>query len=182
MIISIQRFNTKEGEFVARYTRIGLVSLRFPDDPRLTDSPSPVAEESASLADWIELTASALETALNGKEPNVLPTLDFSQATPFQGKVWTALLLIPAGETRTYSQIAQQIDAPKAVRAVGQACGANPIPILIPCHRVVSAGGALGGFSAGLKWKRLLLEREAEAPRSSLHAPRRRLRHQEIRG
>lgn len=80
--------------------------------------------------------------------------------TPFQRQVWRAIGQIPYGETRTYQWIANKIGKPKAVRAVGQACGANPWPILIPCHRVVGSGGKLGGFSRGLRLKRQLLALE----------------------
>jgi methylated-DNA-[protein]-cysteine S-methyltransferase len=82
--------------------------------------------------------------------------------TEFQKKVWAALVTIPYGETRSYTQIAAQIDAPRAVRAVGAANGRNPIPIVVPCHRVIGASGSLVGFGGGLKWKRLLLDLEAK--------------------
>ena len=67
---------------------------------------------------------------------------------------------IPFGQTRSYGEIARAIGRPKGMRAVGGACGANPIPVLVPCHRVLAAKGKLGGFSGGLDWKRTLLERE----------------------
>lgn len=80
--------------------------------------------------------------------------------TPFQRAVWQALRTIPKGETRSYQQIAQQINHPKAVRAVGSAVGKNPIIWLIPCHRVISKSGKLGGFRCGLVIKKALLGRE----------------------
>ena len=83
------------------------------------------------------------------------------EGTPFQKKVWKAIATIPYGETRSYKWIAQKIGHPKAVRAVGQACGANPFPFIIPCHRVVASNGKIGGFSLGLKLKRRLLKLEA---------------------
>ncbi|MBI4125345.1 MAG: MGMT family protein [Deltaproteobacteria bacterium] len=82
--------------------------------------------------------------------------------TPFQMAVWRAIRLIPYGQTRSYQWIAKKIGNPKAVRAVGQACGANPTPILVPCHRVVGSGGRLGGFSRGLRLKRQLLRLERQ--------------------
>jgi methylated-DNA-[protein]-cysteine S-methyltransferase len=82
--------------------------------------------------------------------------------TEFQKKVWAALRTIPYGETRSYTEIAVQIDAPRAVRAVGAANGRNPIPIIVPCHRVIGASGSLVGFGGGLEWKRLLLDLEAK--------------------
>ena len=80
--------------------------------------------------------------------------------TPFQQKVWQALLAIPYGETRTYGQIAQAIGMPKAARAVGGACNRNPIGIIIPCHRVIGSNGKLTGYYGGLEFKELLLEHE----------------------
>ena len=83
-------------------------------------------------------------------------------ATPFQRKVLDALQAIPYGETRTYKDIAASIGNPKAVRAVGAANGRNPIPIIIPCHRVIGSDGALTGFGGGLDAKRALLRLESE--------------------
>ncbi|MCU4414747.1 methylated-DNA--[protein]-cysteine S-methyltransferase [Acinetobacter sp. WU_MDCI_Axc73] len=85
--------------------------------------------------------------------------LDF-EGTDFQKKVWSALLTIPYGETRSYKQIAQQLGNEKAVRAVGAANGKNPISIIAPCHRVIGTGGALVGFAGGLDKKELLLNLE----------------------
>lgn len=84
------------------------------------------------------------------------------QGTPFQQRVWDALLRIPPGETRSYASIARQIDNPDAIRAVGAANGANPIAIIIPCHRVVASDGTLHGYAGGLKRKRYLLDLEAQ--------------------
>lgn len=80
--------------------------------------------------------------------------------TAFQRRVWEALLTIPYGETRSYGQIAQQIDAPSAFRAVGLANGHNPIGIVVPCHRVIGANGSLTGYGGGLDRKKLLLGME----------------------
>jgi AraC family transcriptional regulator of adaptative response/methylated-DNA-[protein]-cysteine methyltransferase len=83
------------------------------------------------------------------------------RGTAFQQRVWNALRAIPAGQTASYADIARQIGAPSAVRAVAQACGANPIAIAIPCHRVVKTGGELSGYHWGVERKRALLAREA---------------------
>jgi len=85
------------------------------------------------------------------------------RGTAFQQRVWQALRAIPAGSTATYREIAQRIGAPKSVRAVGQACGANPIAVAIPCHRVVRSDGDLSGYRWGIERKRSLLAREARA-------------------
>lgn len=85
--------------------------------------------------------------------------LDLSGGTEFDREVWRALGAIPAGKVRTYGEVAQAIGKPRAARAVGNACGRNPVAIVIPCHRVVAAGG-IGGFGAGLAVKRKLLALE----------------------
>jgi AraC family transcriptional regulator of adaptative response/methylated-DNA-[protein]-cysteine methyltransferase len=82
------------------------------------------------------------------------------RGTAFQRRVWTALRAIPAGETRSYRQIADAIGAPRSVRAVAAACAANPVAVLVPCHRVVRADGSLAGYRWGLERKRELLARE----------------------
>ncbi|HTU63649.1 MAG TPA: methylated-DNA--[protein]-cysteine S-methyltransferase, partial [Polyangiales bacterium] len=94
--------------------------------------------------------------------------LDFN-GTEFQRKVWSALLTIPYGETRSYAQIARQIGSPDAVRAVGAANGRNPISIIAPCHRVIGSNGKLTGFAGGLETKAFLLE--LEGPQRSLPQP-----------
>jgi methylated-DNA-[protein]-cysteine S-methyltransferase len=83
--------------------------------------------------------------------------------TAFQQAVWAALRRIPPGTTRSYADVAREIGAPGAVRAVGAANGANPVAIVIPCHRVVRTGGALGGYGGGLERKRWLLAHERAA-------------------
>lgn len=82
------------------------------------------------------------------------------RGTVFQRKVWDELRRIPAGETRTYQQIARAVGAPLAVRAVGSACGANPVALLVPCHRAVRTDGGLGGYAWGLSRKKRLLDLE----------------------
>ena len=86
--------------------------------------------------------------------------LDLSGATPFQRDVWEAARRIPYGETRSYGWLAGKIGKPRAARAVGQALGRNPFPIIIPCHRVLAGDGGLGGFSGGIEVKKSLLALE----------------------
>ena len=83
------------------------------------------------------------------------------QGTAFQQRVWQALGEIPAGRTASYAEVARRIGAPRATRAVAQACAANPLAVVIPCHRVVKSDGALSGYRWGIERKRVLLEREA---------------------
>ena len=91
--------------------------------------------------------------------PDTIP-LD-PRGTPFRRKVWAALRKIPHGKTLSYGEVAQRVGSPGASRAVGSACGSNPIPLFIPCHRVVAFDGSLGGFGGGLKMKEKLLALEA---------------------
>jgi O-6-methylguanine DNA methyltransferase len=86
--------------------------------------------------------------------------LDVEQGTPFQRRVWKSMLQIPYGETVTYRQIAEDVGQASAVRAVGAAAGSNPLPIVVPCHRVVAAGGKIGGYGGGLPMKTRLLDLE----------------------
>jgi len=82
------------------------------------------------------------------------------KGTSFRKKVWSALLSIPYGQTMSYGQIANYIGNPKASRAVGQACGANPVPIIVPCHRVLTSSGKMGGYTGGIHIKNALLKIE----------------------
>lgn len=89
--------------------------------------------------------------------------LDLSEATDFKRKVWNITRRIPYGETRSYIWVAEHFGSPQAVRAVGQALSYNPLPIIIPCHRVIRRDGGLGGYTGGLELKRYLLWLEASA-------------------
>lgn len=86
--------------------------------------------------------------------------LDLSAGTPFQQSVWQALLSVPASQTRSYGDLAKQLDKPKAVRAVGGAVGRNPVSIIVPCHRILGAGGQLTGYAGGVWRKQALLKLE----------------------
>ena len=86
--------------------------------------------------------------------------LDLDKGTQFQKSVWDTARKIPFGKTLSYGEIAERIGRPKSARAVGNAMGKNPVPVIIPCHRVIASNGSLGGFSSGLEWKKVLLENE----------------------
>ncbi|HKC40184.1 MAG TPA: methylated-DNA--[protein]-cysteine S-methyltransferase, partial [Gemmatimonadales bacterium] len=94
-----------------------------------------------------------------GREPDLDLPLDI-RATAFQRRVWQELQRIPFGKTRSYAEVARRIGEPKATRAVAQACGKNPVALVIPCHRVVREDGALGGYRWGVERKEALLEGE----------------------
>jgi len=104
-----------------------------------------------------------LRTYIAGQRATFPDELDLSPATAFQREVWQITRLIPYGETRSYSWVAEQLGQAGAVRAVGQALARNPLPIIIPCHRVVAKNGKLGGYSGGIEMKRYLLSLEASA-------------------
>lgn len=117
--------------------------------------PNAVASDDRDVTSLAQRVARAVESPARGDD---LP-LDL-HGTDFQREVWTALRAIPAGTTATYSEIAERIGRPAAVRAVGQACGANNVAVLVPCHRVVRGDGSLSGYRWGVERKRALLERE----------------------
>jgi methylated-DNA-[protein]-cysteine S-methyltransferase len=96
-------------------------------------------------------------------EPHPLDfPVDLSSGTPFQRRVWETVSAIPYGQTMTYGQVAWEVGCPKGARAVGQAMGKNPVPLVVPCHRVVGSNGGLGGFGGGLDLKRRLLDMEKQ--------------------
>ncbi len=150
---------TSEGEFLAGYSAKGLTRLHFPQSAERHDISS-TGNIPAQVRQWHRLTERAVKAVLAGDTPDELPPLDLSSGTGFQQRVWAAMLEIKLGATRSYGEIAAAIGNPKAVRAVGGACGANPIPVLVPCHRVLAARRKIGGFSGGLEWKVKLLTRE----------------------
>ena len=155
---------TRAGEFLAEYSAQGLAQLHFPVARAAIHRPA-TGQTSPVIRSWHRTTKAALRAILAGRRPRTFPPLDLAAGTPFQQTVWRALEKIPFGQTLSYGEIASAIGKPKGARAVGGACGANPIPVLVPCHRVLAANGKLGGFSGGLDWKRRLLAREGLSPR-----------------
>lgn len=104
-----------------------------------------------------------LKSYLSGKKTSFPDRLDLSWASPFQRSVWDVCQSIPYGETRSYAWVAGKLGLPRAARAVGQALARNPVPIIVPCHRVIGSDGELVGFGGGTDLKRLLLRIESEA-------------------
>ncbi|MDD3312287.1 methylated-DNA--[protein]-cysteine S-methyltransferase [Pseudodesulfovibrio sp.] len=153
---------TRFGLLLAAFSDRGLVSLepgddaaallrslaeRFPGATLSDDAPG-LREPLAAIAAFIDDPARPLGIALD------------PQGTPFQREVWRALTAIPAGQTRTYSQVAEAVGRPSAVRAVASAVGANRLAVIVPCHRVVRKDGGLGGFRWGVGRKAALLQAE----------------------
>ena len=113
--------------------------------------------------DGLRRAADFARRMLEGREPGPCPARDpasWSGVPEFRRSVWRALRTLPRGRTATYGELARRAGNPRAARAAGSACGANPLPLFVPCHRAVAAAGRLGGFSSGLAWKRLLLSGE----------------------
>jgi O-6-methylguanine DNA methyltransferase len=166
------RIPTLLGEWTASFTDAGLRELRLPGSLlKHGRHPGRAAVQNAKIHPVLNRQEDAagrklldaLAARLSGERID-LPweSFDLSARPPFFTRAWRALYRIPFGEVRTYGQIAVAAGSPEAVRAAGQACGANPIVLFIPCHRVVAANGP-GGFGAGLEWKRRLLELEGRA-------------------
>jgi methylated-DNA-[protein]-cysteine S-methyltransferase len=139
---------------------VGLVEIGLPHEGVATQPPADARPNSAKL----RAPARQLDEYFAGKRQQFDLPLHPS-GTPFQLEVWGALLAIPYGETTSYADIARRIRRPRAVRAVGAANGANPLAIIVPCHRVIGSHGDLVGYGGGLPAKRWLLAHERR------HAP-----------
>ena len=122
------------------------------------DAHPAIREAARQLAEYFARTRRAFQLPLD------------LRGTPFQLAVWKALLRIPYGETRSYGQLAVELGHAGAARAVGTANGSNPVSIIVPCHRVIAAGGGLGGYGGGLERKRFLLDLESGASASLINA------------
>jgi AraC family transcriptional regulator, regulatory protein of adaptative response / methylated-DNA-[protein]-cysteine methyltransferase len=149
---------TSLGKMLVAATDKGICRLSFDEDEAELRRrfPAAVIEEGGAALD--ALVKGAVEAV---EHPNHMPSLPLDIAgTAFQQAVWKELQRIPAGETRTYAQIAAAVGSPNAVRAAGSANGANNVAILIPCHRVIRTDGTLGGYAYGLERKEKLLNAE----------------------
>ncbi len=148
------RMASPVGELTLVADNGALVRITFEVDPW-----KPAAgdvEDTAALAPVIE----QLREYFGGERREFAVAFNF-EGTEFQKKVWRALAAIPFGETVTYGELARRAGSPAAARAVGAACGSNPVPLIIPCHRAVGSDGSLTGFGGGLDAKRWLLAHEA---------------------
>lgn len=154
---------------VASSTR-GVVCVTLGDEPdeliQDLQSRFPAATLVGADPDYEQLVASVVGL-VETPDPDFHLPMDL-RGTAFQLQVWQALRAIPAGQTMSYADIARKIGHPTAARAVAGACGANPIAVAIPCHRVVRQDGALSGYRWGIERKRILLAREAGDPGESL--------------
>jgi AraC family transcriptional regulator of adaptative response/methylated-DNA-[protein]-cysteine methyltransferase len=162
------------GRLLVGATERGVCAVKLGDDDAMLEAhlqreyaAAQIERDDATLKKWLDGVARRLA----GRGPHRDLPLDV-RGTAFQVRVWQELMKIPAGETRSYSEIARAIGRPKAVRAVGSACGANHAAIIIPCHRAVREDGTLGGYAWGLDRKRRLLDMERDG--ASVRARRKR--------
>lgn len=159
--------STALGRLLVAATERGVCAVTLGDDdaalehalnseyPRATRTRVRGGDGHADLRAWVKAVAAHLD----GAESDLALPVDVA-GTAFQERVWRELQRIPYGETRSYSQVAKSIDAPSAVRAVASACARNKVALIVPCHRVVREGGALGGYRWGVARKERLLARE----------------------
>ena len=129
-----------------------LTGLRFVDKPDNGETNGESVPIIAEVLKW-------LDDYFAGKQPRNVPRLN-PPGTPFQKKMWTALFTIAYGQTKTYGEIAKMVDC-RSAQAVGQAISRNPIALIIPCHRVICAGGSIGGYAYGIERKKQLLQMES---------------------
>jgi len=155
-------FDSPLGQMLIAATSKGICRLTFDDSEeslRRLFPKATIVEDDSGLKEFVEGALQAIE------RPLAMPDLPIDVAgTAFQEAVWRELRKIPAGETRSYAQIAAAIGHPKAVRAVGSANGDNHICVLIPCHRVIRSDGTLGGYGGGIERKKKLLASEGADP------------------
>ncbi len=147
-------FSTPFGEMALGEEKGAIVRLYLPDSP----TPRLMPHETPLL---VEGRRQVLEYLAGERRVFDLPIAP--QGTSFQKRVWAAVRAIPYAQTRTYRDVACMAGCPNGFRAVGGACNRNPIPIIIPCHRVMGAGGALTGYAGGVGLKQALLELEQKA-------------------
>ncbi len=151
-------------EYVQHYLTdcVGWLELRVSDRGITSISfiKEPAAPMIGSAHSMMKKLTDELDRYFSGKLTAFSIPVAFTAGSPFQRRVWKQLTLVPYGETRSYADIARGVGNPSASRAVGGANGSNPVPIVIPCHRVIRADGSIGGYSSGIHIKRKLLELE----------------------
>lgn len=150
------------GKLLVAATERGVCSVAMGDEEATLEAAlrkefpnATLQRQDRALGQWVE----QILEHLNGRQTNLDLPLAITY-TPFQKRVWDELRSIPYGSTRSYSQVAQAIGQPTAMRAVARACATNPVALIIPCHRVIREGGDLGGYRWGLERKRALLNQE----------------------
>lgn len=165
MKLYAHRFDSPLGELFTAVREDGaVVRLEFLRGQRVPAGRRPPRSPGTEGLEWDAGRGAAVERALDEYFRRERRSFDLPlepQGTEFQRRIWEALVRIPYGRTESYGELAARAGVPRAVRAAGAANGANPIVIVIPCHRVIGADGSLTGFGAGLERKRALLELES---------------------
>lgn len=168
--VALSLIDTPLGPMLAGATDAGICLLEFADRPMLPTELRTLERLRGPLAagshPHLDDLRGQLDAYFAGRRASVDVPLD-TPGSPFQRRVWEALRGIPAGATVTYAELARQVGRPAAARAVGRANGSNRVAVAIPCHRVVAAGGALGGYGGGLDRKRRLLDLERAPSRGA---------------
>lgn len=141
-------------------SELGIIKLTSDEDCLLNLDLNPVDKIKSEKSDFNDSVMFQLREYFEGQRKNFDIPLKFESSSTLNNLVWQELLKIPYGETVSYKDISERINFHKAWRAVGTAVGKNPIPIIIPCHRVIAASGKLGGFSLGIEVKKILLKIE----------------------
>ena len=159
---SYTAFKTRQGWLGLLASSRGITSLTLPYPTEKQALEAVAQGSSARRVDNSQFggTIARIRDYFDGKPVDFTDALDFSAGTLFQQRVWKTCRLIGYGQTRPYSWIAKQIGQPAAARAVGNVLNKNPVPIIVPCHRVVAAGGGIGGYGGGLAVKKELLALE----------------------
>lgn len=151
------------GTLLLATTPRGLVRIGLPNqnpDATLEELASKVSPRIIEAPARLDDARRQLDQYFAGKSHDFDLPIDWQLTTGFRGRVQRAIAQIPFGETRSYMQLAAKAGNERAVRAAGTACGSNPLPIVVPCHRVLRTGGALGGYGGGLPMKEALLRHE----------------------
>jgi len=159
--------DTALGRLLVAATERGICSVALGEDDatllaalRAEFPQASIERVDAGRDEWLTAMVARVNAQIGNQEATTsLPPIDI-RATAFQWRVWQALQRIPSGETRSYSEIATEIGAPKSMRAVANACGRNRLAVVVPCHRVIREDGSLGGYRWGIARKQALLERE----------------------
>ena len=154
-----ENFDSPIGTILIIADNSGLKELRFIKRDSFINQPERTQNNFTKAEEICKQAKEELQKYFEGRLKQFTVQLS-PEGTDFQKSVWKELCKIPYGKTLSYKQIAENLNNPKSCRAVGNANGKNPIPIIIPCHRVICTGGKLGGFSAGLDRKRFLLSLE----------------------
>ncbi|GAB1724670.1 MAG: methylated-DNA--[protein]-cysteine S-methyltransferase [Nitrospira sp. CR1.1] len=150
-------FKTPWGWMTVTASTKGVTSIDLSPSARVASDGPLGGDASASI---VKEAQAQLLSYIDGARRDFALPIDWSTGTPFQRKVWKAIARIPYGRVRSYQWVAMRVGGKQYARAVGMALGANPVPIVVPCHRIIAHDGSLGGFSGGVPMKRRLLSLE----------------------